>query len=309
MLDRHSQLAIPSESYFIPQLYGRHGPDPDVEAILEDLGRLARVREWGVEPEDVRRRLPPRPSFAQVVEAVYRAYADARGKTRFGDKTPSYMQELELLDAVFPDAQYVHIVRDGRDAALSFVAMRRKPRFNWARPRGLVGFACQWRFEVEGARRFGAMRARGRYLELRYEDLVSAPEARLHDICSFLGLEFEPGMLAYHGEIDASTLQDHPRLAEPPTAGVRNWRREMASGDVERFEAIAGDLLAALGYARAFPAPSPAARARAAAEWAAFRVRVTTWHGALAVARRSPVWRLRQVYIRRTSSGRGTLPT
>lgn len=302
MLDRHPALAIPTESYFIPQLWDRHGERPEREAILADLGRIARVREWGVTPDDVARRVPAEPSFADVVQAVYRAYADARGKPRFGDKTPSYMQHLDLLEHVFPGAQYVHIVRDGRDAALSFVAMRRRPRFNWARPRRLADFACQWRIEVEAARRFGAESAHGRYLELRYEDLVADPGARLRAVCEFLALPFDPAMLEYHAGVEAGTLQDHPRLAEPPTAGVRDWAAEMAPEDVERSEAIAGPLLGDLGYRRAYPVPSRAARARAALEWAAFRARLGSWRLALAAVRRSPAWRLRQVYIRRTAA-------
>jgi len=301
MLDRHSQLAIPSESYFLPQLWDRHGPRPDREAILADLGRLARVREWGVSPDEVRRRLPADPSFADVIEAVYRAYAGERGKPRFGDKTPAYMQHLALLERVFPGAQYVHIVRDGRDAALSFVAMRRRPRFNWARPRRLSDFACQWDYEIRAARRFGSTTAAGRYLELRYEDLVADPGRRLREVCAFLGLGFEPAMLEYHRGVDATTLQDHPRLAQPPAAGVRDWREQMAPRDAERFEAIAGALLTELGYPRAHPAPSSGARARAAFERAAFRARLTSWRAALTLVRRSPAWRLRQVYVRRTS--------
>lgn len=301
MLDRHSALAIPSESYFIPQLWDRHGPRPDVESILADLGRLARVREWGVQPDDVRRRVSATPSFADVMRAVYGTYAEKRGKVRFGDKTPAYMQHLALLDRVFPGAQYVHILRDGRNAALSFVGMRRRPRFNWARPRGLGAFACQWDYEVRAARRFGSTTADGRYLELRYEDLVAAPEPRLREVCAFLGLAFEPTMLEYYRGVDQSTLQDHPRLAQPPTESVREWRKQMAPDDLERFEAIAGGLLAELGYLRAQPVPSPAARARAALERASFRARLASWRTALVAVRRSPAWRLRQRYIRRTS--------
>jgi hypothetical protein len=299
MLDRHSELAIPSESYFIPQLWDRHGARPDREAILADLGRLGRVREWGVSPADLQRLLPKEPSFADVMGAVYRAYAQSRGKERFGDKTPAYMQHLDLLERVFPGAQYVHIVRDGRDAALSFVAMRRRPRFNWARPRRLGDFACQWEHEVRAARRFGSTVVTGRYLELRYENLVAEPELHLHGVCRFLGLPYEPEMLEYHQRLDATTLQDHPRLAQPPTTGLRDWREQMAPDAVELFEAIAGSLLAELGYSRAFPAPSLRARTRAAVERAAFRVRLRSWRTAVALARRSPAWRLRQVYIRR----------
>ena len=245
MLDRHSALAIPSESYFIPQLWDRHGERSSADEIVEDLGRIARVREWGVTPEDVRARLPAGAGFNEVVDAVYRAYAEPRGKRRYGDKTPSYMQHLGLLERVFPGAQFVHIVRDGRDAGLSFMAMRRKPRFNIGRPRRLAEFACAWRLEVEGAQRFGARLGPERYLELRYEDLVAEPEERLREVCGFLGLELEPAQLEYHRDVDPAWLQDHPRLAEPPRQDLRRWREEMSRGDQELFEAIAGGLLSA----------------------------------------------------------------
>jgi hypothetical protein len=295
MLDRHSRLAIPTESYFIPQLWDRHGGHPDPDAFRADLARLQRVREWGVRVEE----LSLGGTFADCVQAVYRAYAETRGKERFGDKTPAYMQQPDLLERAFPGAQYVHLIRDGRDAALSFTAMRRRPRFNWARPRGLLSFACQWRTEVEGARRFAPA---GRYRELRYEDLVADPEARLREVCAFLGLEFEPGMLEYHVE----GLVDHPKLAEPPGAGRSRWREQLSPGQVERFEAIAGHLLAELGYERAFPRPSLRVRGRAVAEQAAFAARKATWEAALAVVRRTLVWRARQIYIRRTAQGQSS---
>jgi hypothetical protein len=300
MLDRHSALAIPSESYFIPQLWDRHGERSSVDDVVEDLGRIARVREWGVAPDDVRARLAPGAGFNDVVDAVYRAYAESRGKARYGDKTPSYMQHLRLLERVFPAAQFVHIVRDGRDAGLSFMAMKRKPRFNLGRPRRLLEFACAWRLEVEGARRFGARLGSERYLELRYEDLVGEPEARLGEVCRYLGLELEPAQLEYHHDVDPGRLQDHPRLAEPPTKDVRRWREEMSPRDQEVFEAVAGGLLSELGYERAYPEPSASARARAAAELAAFRARVGAWTVSLRAFRRSPVWRVRQAYVRRS---------
>jgi hypothetical protein len=300
MLDSHSALAIPSESYFIPQLWARHGRRFHADAFLEDLGRLARLREWGVTPEDVRQRLPAKPTAADGIRAIYRSYAGARGKARYGDKTPSYMQELDLLERIFPDAQYVHLVRDGRDAALSFLAMRRRPRFNLARPRGLATFASQWRLEVEGARRLGR-RIPERYHQLRYEDLVREPQAELERVCEFLELEFEPAMLAYHEGVDPSTLQDHPLLAEPPTAGTRRWQEQMSPADAQLVEAVAGSTLSELGYERAYPRPTGRARAYAAAVDASYRARLASWRGSLAVVRRSPAWRVRQAYIRRTA--------
>jgi Sulfotransferase family len=305
MLDRHSALAIPTESYFVPQLWARHGPRPQREAFLADVARLARIAEWGVTPRMVAERLPAKPTFAAAVAAIYRAYADARGKPRFGDKTPAYMQRLDLLEVAFPGALYVHLVRDGRDAALSLLAMRRRPRFNWARPRGLLSFAALWRREVEGARRFGATTAAGRYDELRYEDLVAEPERLLREVCDFLSLPWEPALLEYHRDVDPERLLDHPKLAEPPGPGRSRWREALSREQQERFEAVAGATLSTYGFERRFPQPSARARVRAAAERAALAGRTATWDAALAGARRSPVWRARQVYIRRTARPAG----
>ncbi len=296
MLDAHSQLAIPSESYFIPQLWDRHGDRPDRARLVADLQRLERLRQWGIDVDDVARRLNAQPTFAAAIDAIYRSYAEARGKPRYGDKTPLYMQHLDVLARAFPRAQYVHIVRDGRDAALSFMAMKRKPRFNVARPRRLADFAAAWRREIHAARRFGRTRP---YLELRYEDLVAEPERRLREICEFLELEYEPEMLEYHRHEDPALYADHPRLAQPPVRNARSWRGEMAPRDIELFEAIAGDVLAEHGYARAFPRPRR--QLRAAAERVAYAVRVVLWRRTLPLVRKSAAWRLRQVYVRRTA--------
>ena len=295
MLDAHSQLAIPSESYFLPQLWDRHGEQPERDAFVDDLGRLERLREWGVDPAQVRERLPERPAFAEAVQSIYRVYAESRGKLRFGDKTPLYMQHLNVLERAFPDARYVHIVRDGRDAAASMRAMTRKPRFNLSRPRGVGDFAAAWQREVLAARLFGRTHP---YHELRYEDLVEEPESRLREVCAFLELEYEPGMLEYHRREDPSLYADHPRLAEPPTRETRSWRKELSPADAELFEAIAGDLLAELGYERAHPRPGR--RARALAERVAYSARLALWRSALPLVRKSPLWRARQVYIRRS---------
>jgi hypothetical protein len=299
MVGRHSRLAIPTESYFIPQLWDRHGAWPVRDAFLADVSRLARVREWGVCVAEVRNRLPGQPSFAEAIDAIYAAYAAAQGKERYGDKTPAYMQSLATVARAFPHAQYLHVVRDGRDAGLSFLAMKRRPRFNLARPRALFSFAAQWRLEIEAARRFGATRP---YLELRYEDLVSEPEAKLREICAFLGLPFEHAMLDYHRGLSPERLLDHPKLAEPPSPGRSCWRAQLKPREVEQFEGVAGDVLAALGYERAFLRPSRRALARGAAARADFATRLRCWRTATVIARKSPAWRARQVYIRRTAS-------
>jgi Sulfotransferase family len=294
MLDRHPALAVPDESYFIPQIAARHRGRIDVDAFCDDLARLPTLREWDVAVADVRGRLGAGASAGDGVRAVYEVYAAARGKARFGDKTPMYMQHLRLLERLFPDAVYLHLVRDGRDAAASFLGMPEGiATATWNHPRTAAGFACQWRTEVAAARTLGGRVGPVRYLEVRYERLVAEPEAVLRRICAFASLDYAGDMLGYPGTVDLSAKPHQRRLAQPPTAGVRDWRREMDAADVAAFEAVAGDLLAACGYelAERARAAGPGPRARAAL--AEYRARAAAWRAASRAVARSPLWRRR----------------
>ena len=288
MLDRHSRLAVPDESYFIPQLADRHRGPIEVEAFVDDLRRLPTLREWEVDIDAVLGKLRAGQPPGQAIAAVYETYAAARGKERWGDKTPMYMQCLPMLERLFPTALYVHLIRDGRDCALSFAQMPAGiVTHSWAHPRDAAGFACQWWAEVVAARELGR-RVGPRYMELRYEQLVTEPEGSLRKVCDHVGLSFEPEMLDYAGSVDV-TLQPHQQsLTRPPTPGLRNWRTDMSARDVHEFERVAGDLLAELGYETS---GRPTLRGHLERTW--YAARITAWNASAQAVRRSPLWRHR----------------
>ena len=299
MLNHHSELAIPHESYFLMPLWERFRAGRDLEKLLADLAFPVQLRQWGVEPDAVRARIPRTADFPDVIRAVYECYAESRGKRRFGDKTPLYLLHLELLEHAFSRPVYVHIIRDVRDAALSFAGMRGEYLRGWMFPASMAEFACRWRREVDRGRTFGSSIGPDRYVELRYEDLVLEPERRLREICPRIGLTFEDSMLQYYRDFDADAMLNHRRLAEPPSPSRRSWRTEMRPGDVERLEAIAGELLDDLGYERAFPRASSRARARAFLTDAASSAKLATMRLVLPFARRSPAWRWKQTRLLR----------
>lgn len=294
MLDQNSVLAIPDESYFLPQLADRHRGRLDLAAFVEDLRRIETLREWDVPVEAVQARLKPGDTLGDGIAAVYETYAAARSKSRWGDKTPMYMQHLGLLERLFPRALYVHLIRDGRDAALSFLALPAGiVTETWAHPQHAAGFAAQWRTEVRAARNLGRRVGSNRYLEVRYEDLVRNAEGELRRIGDFAGLAFEEAMLSYQGSLDLSTKPHQQSLAKAPTAGLRDWRSQMDQEDLVAFERIAGDLLAELGYEVATPEGRAAPGVGGRARLASYAARVNAWRAAGFLLRRSPLWRRR----------------
>ena len=284
MLDRNPELAVPDESYFVPQLARRHRTPVDPAAFLDDLRRLPTLVDWGLSPASVQARLRPGMTTDDAIAAVFAAYAAERGKARWGDKTPLYMQHLDLLERLFPDARFVHLIRDGRDAALSFLSVQAGLMTEgWGHPRDAAGFACQWATEVASARELGARVGGQRYRELRYEALVADPEGELRTVCSFAGLEYDPAMLDYVGQTDSARKAHQQRLNEPPRQNVRKWRTEMSESDRHAFEEVAGALLAELGY-------EVEIRGTARGKLGAYRLRTGAWRGVGVLVQRSPLW-------------------
>jgi hypothetical protein len=229
-----------------------------------------------------------------AIATVYAVYAAERGKARWGDKTPMYMQNLRLLERLFPDALFVHLIRDGRDAALSYLSMPKGLMTEtWMQPRDTAAFACQWRAEVKAARRLGRRVGGERYLEVRYEDLVGDVESVLRRISGFARLPYEPAMADYAGNVDVSAKPHQQSLRRPPTAGLRDWRVQMSPEDIGAFDQVAGDLLAELGY-ETHERPDPAGRLKRAS----YNARAAAWRAASFGLRRSPLWRRRHPPLR-----------
>ena len=291
MLERHPSVAIPPESHFIPRLWDqrrRYGEDGRLERspeFLRDLAADARYRSWDLPIQAVRDALGPleRPTLADGIAAAFRAYAGARGKPSWGDKTPKYVDSMPLLASLFPAARFVHVVRDGRDVALSVLDMERL-HAHAATP------ARVWARQVHDGRAAGRALGEARYLELRYEDLLEDQPGELRRVCGFLGHPLSsrdaPARAGRPGEHPGAPARDAQRLALPPTKGLRDWRSQMPSRELAEFEAVAGTQLEAFGYTRAAAPPGVATRVRAGLRAAGFYGRYARGRLGVAVRRR-----------------------
>jgi hypothetical protein len=164
---------------------------------------------------------------------------------------------LKALSTWFPEARFVHIIRDGRDVALSYLSIQ-------AGPNSVEEAAAYWDRFVRRGRRDGRPLGPGRYLEIRYEELVLQPEQRLRDVCAFLGLTYSRSMTEYWkvGHAWVPGARHHVNLSRPPTRGIRDWRNEMSDEQLATFEAVAGPLLEELGYPLAVRVSAPRRMAR-----------------------------------------------
>jgi hypothetical protein len=262
MLDAHPQLAIPAETHFVPDLLEREGECRLADELVDTIVAARTWDDFGLDADELRAKAAGARGAGEVLRVFYRLCAEREGKPRWGDKTPGYVKRMRTIGTALDEARFIHLIRDGRDVALS----RRKRGMGADKPIGDV--ADLWKRRIDNARK-QAKRLRGRYMEVRYEDLVADPEHALRQICELIELEFDPAMLAHHerageriselGDLaadgerrgrEAGERQSSHALASQPPSAVRTgvWRAEMDPVDRAEFEHVAGGLLAELGY-------------------------------------------------------------
>lgn len=279
IFDSHPELAMTHEAHFVlPMALERRRLETssgvDAERFVARLYANSNFVRQGLPEPAVRAALNAAApaTFADAVRAVFATYAAQRGKRLYGDKTPGYVTHLRLLGGLFPEARFVHIIRDGRDVAMAYL-----DRDEWG-PSTMADAALYWKSRVGRGREAGRQLGPARYHEVRYEDMVDVPETVTRELCTFLGLDFHPEMLEFHrrGE-EFAAATPHPEafrgLAQPITKGMRDWRTQMAPDDVALVEAIAGDLLSDLGYDVTGTAGRRRLRAKALAAGGAWQVK------------------------------------
>ncbi|MDX6533903.1 MAG: hypothetical protein QOF68_1647 [Gaiellales bacterium] len=282
VLDRSTDVAIPTESMILvdmARLNGRLRPldtDEQFDRLAKAVWRHPKVREWRLQaPPPKRDGRQGAEAYRAALEAPYIAYADLHGKPGWGDKTPYYVNHIDEVRRVFPEARIVNVVRDGRDVALSLLRVPFGPANVWAA-------AHQWRTAVEAGDRAAAGLGDD-LITVRYEDLVSDPAATVPEICRFLGIAYRTDMLAIE-ETPPDRIASGQEawftelFAGISASSVGKWRHQMSPADVALFESIAGEALERHGYetghggtASRVPAPI----------WQAHNWAVKLWHFAL----------------------------
>jgi hypothetical protein len=264
MLNNHPGLAIPHESAFITiyfrklKAYGDLGQKENARRLLGDVAQHPLVRRGKLitDPEAVLAR--PILHYRDFVDAIFQTYAESLGKSRWGDKTPFYTADIDVIHRLFPDAKIIHLVRDGRDVVLS------QKSIEWMSS-SLLRLALDWQWKTTIAHKVGTALGDS-FLELRYEDLVTRPEEMLRKICSFIDESYDPTMLNYSNHaanvVPAESLKWHRNSIRPPdTTQLGKWKTGLSRAERVIFEQVAGETLDLFEYEREHLTPTITSRA------------------------------------------------
>ncbi len=257
ILNSHPKIFVPEETVFIPYIganlekYGCLAQRRNLMRLLQDILQILRKKsKWETVPDSqkILNFLTEDPDYAEVIRAVILAMAegDISSLKYWGDKTPRYINSLQYLNFLYPNAKFINIVRDGRDVAAS---VKKEPFWGGRTP---LMVAEEWNYRVLNGLLGELSLGPERFFTLQYEKLVSAPEDTLKDVVNFLDIEFDEKMLMFYKTSSAKKLtrfKRHKNVERPiSTNSIARYKNMLTKKELEVFENEAGNTLLVLGY-------------------------------------------------------------
>ncbi len=229
----------PVETHFIPKYfkkldhYGNIEQKDNFTRLIKDILSERPVMQWklDIDIEKFHSELDVC-EYSEIVHKLCMMYFEHKGKTSWGDKTPHYILDSDIIYRLFPDAKYLYIVRDGRDVALSLLKKL------WG-PNNVYACAEYWKQCNAETDTLALMRKHDRVFELTYEGLLDQPSKVVEKIYMFLG---EP----YSEESVKSLIEKINRI------NFNKWKKEMKPDEVRLFETMASNTLKRFGYEATF---------------------------------------------------------
>lgn len=264
LFDAHPNVSFPPECQFIVNLYPKYGKinNWDQKALndfFNDLLNQWLFDTWKINEEDLKTRLMSfigNHSYGTICKVVYLEYNSLFEKDNIkfiGDKNPGYAIYTKLLLKIFPEAKFIHIIRDYRD---NFVSIKNVD-FELPIPSLVVQ---KWKYFF---RKFNkdSKAAPNKYYLLNYEKLAFNPEEEYDKLCRFIGISYNESVFDFHKKKD-DILKEYPvgyvetyhtsLLQKVNTSKIGVWKKQLSDNQIRIMDQTAGSLAEKAGYQRKY---------------------------------------------------------
>ena len=267
LLTSHSEIHIPPECGFMVWWKKKYGDwswqscETIVEQFLDDLFAAKKIEFWNLSRDallsEILHKQPD--SYAALCSTIYKFHArkNSKGNSKIGDKNNFHLNHILELGELYTDAKFIHIIRDGRDVATSYMEMSKIDSASSYRPRlpsDTTGIAREWRENIHSVRQGLEKLSDHRKLEIRYEDLVRDSQATLTKVCHHLNVLYEPQMLEFYQSNQAKKLEPDEFMAwkartrgKIDASAIGKWKK-LSKTDIRTFEEVCGEILSDYNY-------------------------------------------------------------
>jgi hypothetical protein len=175
--------------------------------------------------------------------------ARQQGVQRWADCTPEHLLHLHRIKETIPEALIIHIIRDGRDVALSTDKLGYIKRVPWDRKPSVMVAGLYWEWIVNRGREDGR-RLGSDYVEVRFDELVAEPRTTLAKLSDFIehDLDYDRIQRVGIGSVSEPNTSFKRQSTDGKFSPVGRWKRGFSPENLVMFEALVGQTLEELGY-------------------------------------------------------------
>lgn len=260
MLCAHPNIGIPPENgalrnvYRAYVLYGGMPWEVLVEHVLVELYKAESFMHWDMDRSELGVQLKQLPdkhrTLNSVITVIYQDYLEKQfvGASLWGDKTPLNTFNLTRINTIFPNARYIHILRDGRDVVASY------KKAGLRNVRGVIEAAYFWKDAVSQLRKLvrKGIILESNLLQVKYENLVKNPKKELKRICIFLNIEYRDEMLRHDKSIkkmaDVHLLHHSNTQNKICDSSIGKWKQNLTDKETAKVTRILKKQLLLNGY-------------------------------------------------------------
>jgi hypothetical protein len=224
MLDTNPNTLIPVENTFLIHLYPKYGQiknweESTIDSFIDDLYILRKtLKNWKIDREKLRvelySHLHQNTNYASICQRTYLSFTSIYPKKNIlliGDKNPFYTFCIDEIKEIYPNAKFIHLIRDARANVRSHIVSFKT---------NFISFiAFKWLHyinEVEDKKE----QYPDSFITVRYEDLIKTPELSLREICQFLEINYNPTSLDFHETINTK-LSGYKKYSEGIHANLK----------------------------------------------------------------------------------------
>ena len=268
MLTSHQNLAIAPESGFMlwwKNKYSDWSVEDNTDRLdefISDLFTSRRFEYWELKESEVKSFIKEQQpmKYSELISLVYMLWAKKIDKEDavWGDKNNYYLNHIPELNELYPDAKFIHIIRDGRDVATSYMKLseiKNKVHLAPNLPDEIAVIAKEWTSNISTILASLSRIENEKYTEIRYEDLISNPELELKRICQFLNLVYDESMLGFNEYNRKHNLEPKDYMSwkaetykKLNSDAVGKWKSILSLDQIAIFEKIAKEPLNRFNY-------------------------------------------------------------
>lgn len=268
ILTNHSNIVIAPECSFVLWWQNKYenwsavDNETRIDEFIDDLLSSKKIEHWELNKNELKNEIENiKPSnYSKLCEIIYLNYANKFDKnyTYWGDKNNYYVSHPQKLYQLFPDAYFIHIIRDLRDVCCSYKQMRQIEENIPYAPNltsNIKEIAKEWVINNETVINFTSQLNRHNCLSLRYEDLVLDTNQVINKICSFLNLNVDENMLQYYEDKNKSFFEPNTykswksrNFKAIDSSKIGRYKSELSKNEIEQLNKLANDLLLRFKY-------------------------------------------------------------